>query len=458
MFHQRYVVRGYDNLERLTASTQIRYANQHDYPFLVQNGGNGVGTNFNLTDCGLLLDISRLNHVSFNDDKTEAHIQGGVTVKDLVSAAARNNARVATATCNCLGFLGAALGGGLTRTDGLYGLSVDQLISATVVLASGEIVRTRNTTHPDLWWAIRGAAANFGVVTSAVIKAYPVPAHQNMSWEGSISFSGDKVKQVLEVLSKLKLRPNMQFDFNFLTSGAPSYTPGISIVPFFVGNDSAARAAFAPVLDLGPTNVSVSEVPYNHWNGAGDAFCTKGGRKPGHGASLAHIDVESWISIYRSYEKFIASNRTAFGSSFVLAEIYPLPNTPKHEAATSSYPFRDLPIVVGINPVYSDAALDATAIAWAAEIRSMLWTTAGTAHNSWYVSPFTFNTECNGLTNARFLQLHQLRFWRRISLYHLRRKPSAAATFEEEIRPGKSFQSMVPVDGDDGSSPLLRIR
>ncbi|KAK4506426.1 hypothetical protein PRZ48_000158 [Zasmidium cellare] len=377
----------------ITAGTEsdvaqvVRFANIHNHPFLVQNGGNGWADTFDLGRCGLLLDISKLNQVTFNHDNTQATIQGGITVQDLVSAAASRNARIATATCNCLGFLGAALGGGQSRTDGLYGLSVDQLISATVVLASGEVVHTSATVRPDLWWAIRGAGPNFGVVISAVIKAYPVPAGQNYAWQATITFSRDQIRPLMQVLSTLELKPEMEFDFYFGTSGAPSYTPTITVVPLYIGNEPTAREAFAPILDLNPVNVTSGEIPYEQWNSAGDSFCTRGGRKPAYGASTAVLDVDTWVEIFHSYEAFIASNPTTFGaSSTILSENYPRANASAKSVLTSSYPWRDLSRHHIVLPSYTDPALDEQATTWAASVRSMLWATAGTPQNSSYIN------------------------------------------------------------------------
>jgi FAD/FMN-containing dehydrogenase len=71
----------------------------------------------------------------------------------------------------CPGYLGLALGGGVGRYMGLFGLVHDAWVSARVVVASGEIVTVSDDENQDLWWAMRGAGANFGVVTSATFQA-----------------------------------------------------------------------------------------------------------------------------------------------------------------------------------------------------------------------------------------------------------------------------------------------
>lgn len=78
----------------------------------------------------------------------------------------------AAGVCDCVGFLGAGLGGGHGRLQGLHGLIADNLISAHLVNADGEMITVSSTSYPDLFWALRGAGHNFGIVTEAVFKVY----------------------------------------------------------------------------------------------------------------------------------------------------------------------------------------------------------------------------------------------------------------------------------------------
>ena len=86
-----------------------------------------------------------------------------------------NNAQVVTGSSNCIGVLGTNLGGGYGNLGGLYGLRVDNILSLNTVLANGTFLQV-TPKESDLFWALRGAAPNFGIVTSVVMKSYPVPA------------------------------------------------------------------------------------------------------------------------------------------------------------------------------------------------------------------------------------------------------------------------------------------
>lgn len=240
----------------------MRFCNSNNLTFLAQSQGNGWADTFDLGSCGILINIASLNEISFNSDKTTATIQGGTLTSDMISAAYGNNTRFAIPTCTCLGFLGAALGGGITREMGLYGILVDQLLSANLVTASGQALYVDPTHHPDLWYAMLGAAPNFGIVTSAVVKAYPVPSTQNNAWEGALTYSDDKLEALIEAIHDLELAPEMEIDFLFSTSGPPDNAPMITAIPFFLGNASAAADAFAPILRLGPITNGAKEVPF----------------------------------------------------------------------------------------------------------------------------------------------------------------------------------------------------
>ena len=73
---------------------------------------------------------------------------------------------------SCVGVLGATLGGGVGPYGGLHGLQIDALQSVRMVTGTGSLISVSETSHPDLWWGMRGAGFNFGIVTSATFQVY----------------------------------------------------------------------------------------------------------------------------------------------------------------------------------------------------------------------------------------------------------------------------------------------
>lgn len=104
--------------------------------------------------------------------------------------------------CECTGLVAPMLGGGHDFLKGRYGLLADNLISANMVLANGSAITVSESQHPDLFWAIRGAGHNFGVVTSFQYKIYD-RAPENELWAyDSMVVSIDKLETVYEEAEK----------------------------------------------------------------------------------------------------------------------------------------------------------------------------------------------------------------------------------------------------------------
>lgn len=111
-----------------------------------------------------------------------------------------------TGTCECVSYLGPALGGGHGWLQGQHGLMADQFISMDVVLANGDI----KTIEPgsDLFWAMQGAGHNFGIVTSVTSKIYNI-THRGWAIE-TLIYSGDKVEDVYEAANEYIVKSGKQ--------------------------------------------------------------------------------------------------------------------------------------------------------------------------------------------------------------------------------------------------------
>lgn len=137
------------------------------------------------------------------DNNTAALIQGGVLNGDLIPYLWSRNKQTATTGCDCVGYIAPILGGGHGWLRGRYGLAADQLISARLVLANGSVVEVSDTENPELFWAVRGAGHNFGIVTEAKIKVYDVPAGEREWTVNSFVFTQEKLESVFEVANKV---------------------------------------------------------------------------------------------------------------------------------------------------------------------------------------------------------------------------------------------------------------
>ena len=151
----------------------VRFAGQRGLLLSVRGGGHsapGYGTN----DGGLVIDLSSMRAVSVDASRRTTRAEGGVLWRDFDSQTQAHGLATTGGTVSNTGIAGLTLGGGLGWLMGKHGLTIDNLLSAEVVTADGELSRASESENPDLFWALRGGGGNFGVVTAFEYTLHPV--------------------------------------------------------------------------------------------------------------------------------------------------------------------------------------------------------------------------------------------------------------------------------------------
>jgi hypothetical protein len=215
-----------------------------------------------------------MRHVHVDTDRKLLYVQGGCNWGDVDTAAAKHGLATVGGTVTDTGVGGLTLGGGYGFLSGQRGLVIDNLVECTTVLANGDTVKSSKTSHPDLFWALRGAGQNFGVTTEFVLQAYD----QGDVWAGMLMFpplTPDVVDIVVNATNDL-----FQADENGLTKVAGRAGGGIAIMKpppaqgatmlvvaiFFFGTESEGRSLFKPYFDIGPVVDTMAMVPYSTIN------------------------------------------------------------------------------------------------------------------------------------------------------------------------------------------------
>lgn len=154
-------------------SAAVRFATGHGLALAVRGGGHNVAGTASVDD-GLVIDLSPMRGVRLDESGRTVHVEGGATWADVDRVTAPLGLAAPGGVVSETGVAGLALSGGVSHQRRRDGMTVDNLVSAEVVLADGRRVRAGADEHPDLYWALRGGGGNFGVVTSFELRLHPL--------------------------------------------------------------------------------------------------------------------------------------------------------------------------------------------------------------------------------------------------------------------------------------------
>jgi hypothetical protein len=247
--------------------TSLGVAREAGLRVTVRGGGHG-SSGAALGDGSLVIDLSRMRGVTVDPVARTARVGGGALLADLDEATAAHGLAVPTGAVSHTGLGGITLGGGMGWLSRLYGLTVDNLLGAEIVTADGLVRRIGPDSDPDLFWAIRGGGAGFGVVTSFDLALHPIPEQVDL---GLFFFGAergvDALRLAREVMTDLPPRLNL---FTIAMHAPPEpfvpeqyrFTPGWALMLTGFGAAEAHQAVAARLGAAEPLFSMVTPLPY----------------------------------------------------------------------------------------------------------------------------------------------------------------------------------------------------
>ncbi|MBW0271838.1 oxidoreductase [Nocardia sp. MH4] len=261
--------------------TTVDAARESGLDLAVRAGGHSV-PGFGTVDDGIVVDLSAMKGIRVDPERRIARVQAGCTWGDFDHAAHTFGLATTGGIISTTGVAGLTLGGGIGYLARAYGLSIDNLRSADVVLADGTFVTANATEHPDLFWALRGGGGNFGVVTELEFDLHPV----DTIYGGPMFFELDAAEKLLRTYRDwIAAAPRAMGAFPAFQIAPPLPfipedrvgEPFMLVVSCFNGSDEEGEALLADLRAVAtPVAEHVGRMPYPGLNSAFDALLPAG--------------------------------------------------------------------------------------------------------------------------------------------------------------------------------------
>ncbi|MCW2802818.1 MAG: oxidoreductase [Propionibacteriaceae bacterium] len=250
--------------------TCIRFARTHGVEIAVRGGGHNAG-GLGVWDGALVVDLSLMRSTTVHPDEHTVRADGGCLWADVDHATVGFGMATPSGIIASTGVGGLSLGGGMGYLARRCGLTVDNMLAADVVLADGSFVTASETSHGDLFWALRGGGGNFGVVTSFTFRCHDIGDH-GVIIGGPVLYDFAEVADVMRWYRELL--PSLPEDLNgwigiITVPAGPPFPEEIwnrkacAIVWCYVGPHEVAEEVLAPIRAFGsPLLDGIQPMPF----------------------------------------------------------------------------------------------------------------------------------------------------------------------------------------------------
>lgn len=314
------------------------------------------------------ISLRQLQQVRVIGDGRLARVGGGVLQRSLVQQLYAQGKQAVTGLAECVSISGPLLGGGHSVLQGLYGFAADNLVSARVVLADARGVTVSADENEDLFWALRGAGHNFGVVTSFEINAFDLPPS---NWTvATLTYTQDSLEDFVDALNEVDNGGDHTAELILFGSIARNdevdmTNPVISYQVAFLGTLEEAAPYVQRLQEACPVSTTIMEdIAYKDLsvainNGANSTACIKEHNLVGYGVSLPVYNKTAIREAFGYYSEITSDSR--FNESGWLLESYGSRGVQAMSYSATALPAaeRDLPILTA--PIFLWAGSDADA-------------------------------------------------------------------------------------------------
>lgn len=348
-------------------SNAVKFAAENRVRLSIFGAGHNIAGNA-VGDGGLMISLRKMKAIAVDPDSQTVRVEPGVTLGDLDAATQAHALAVPTGINSTTGIAGLTLGGGFGWLSRKYGMTVDSLLSARVVLADGSVVVASESENSDLFWGLRGGGGNFGVVTSFEFRAHAVGpeilsgliVHPFSDATEVLRAYRDFVKDApdeLTVWTVLRKAPPLPF--------LPEDVHGTEIVilaAMYTGDISDGEAALAPLRAIGnPIADVIGPQPFTDWQQAFDPLLTPGERNYWKTHDFAEMSDELIDEVLGYVAKLPDPQCEVF-----FAQVGGAQSRVSDEA--TAYQGRSAAYIMNVHGRWSDASKDETCVGWCRDL------------------------------------------------------------------------------------------
>ena len=345
----------------------VNFAREQGLTLSIKAGGHNVAGNA-VNDDGIVLDLSQMRGVHVDPALQTVRVQGGATWGDLDRETQLFGLAVPGGVVSTTGVAGLTLHGGLGHLRRKHGLSIDSLVSVDIVTADGELRRASATENEDLFWAVRGAGSNFGVVTSFEFRAHPVGP---MVFVGAIFYPFEEASSILPAWRDFMATAPEELSSLAICWSVPPVepfppeihgTPVVVVAAAYCGPAEEGERVVQPLRELAQPVVDASGPwPWLGLQSGFDAIFPQGELRYWKSRSVTELSDEVIGDIIE-----LAGRRPAPLSDIVIWHHGgAMSRVPEEETA---YGGRDTQFLVTAEASWTDPAQNEEAIAWAREV------------------------------------------------------------------------------------------
>ncbi|MFC4449616.1 FAD-binding oxidoreductase [Halorussus aquaticus] len=349
----------------------VTFAKEHDVPISVKGGGHNIAGRA-VEDDALVIDLSPMNSVRVDPDAETARVEPGVVLRELDHETQAFGLATPVGYNSTTGIAGLTLGGGWGWLSRKHGLTVDNLISADVVTARGELVHASEDENDDLFWGLKGGGGNFGVVTSFEFQLHEVGP---TVLSGPIVHPFDDARAVLSGFREFAASaPNDATVWCVIRHAPPlPFVPEewhgrkvVILATFYAGEMDEGEQVLRSVRDIGePIADAVGPHPYAGWQQAFDGLAPAGNRHYWKSHNFDEM-TDGMIETFVEYGKTIPTPETEIAIPHLGGAINDLP------VDATAYPHRDAEYIMNLHTQWEDSEQDEECIAWARDMHEAM--------------------------------------------------------------------------------------